>query len=212
MNLDLALNFSPHGLILTPHLELDYRSANTAPRELQTLKLLENIFNKVLFRDRDDVTVNSIGSTSYDYVKPNSHFVVTYIDDENNNNAAEILCFTDDITRDSHQDSPVRNFETRVFRHCRECFDRPGQATREFFHVCTAFGTRLRLWKLFRGDREACGLWGGYGLTVDDSTYLDVGDDEASERIKRAFDRITDNHSSNHGEEEQVLPNVYPGK
>ena len=212
MNLDLALNFSPHGLILTPHLELDYRSANTAPRELQTLKLLENIFNKVLFRDRDDVTVNSIGSTSYDYVKPNSHFVVTYIDNENNDNAAEILCFTDDISGDAHHDSPVRDFETRVFRYCRRCLNRPGQATREFFHVCTAFGTRLRLWKQFRGDLEPCGLWGGYGLTVDESTYLDVGDEEASKQIERAFDQITDNQSSTHGDEEQVLQYFYPGE
>ena len=208
MDINQVLNFESHGLIDSPYLETYYRSVGNYPREVQTLKLMENVFNKALFRDSDDVTVNSHGTLSYDYIRINCHFVVNYFKNGNDTAAEEILCFTHGITG-TGQNSAVRDFETQVIRHCRHYLENKCLGTREFVYLCTAFGTRLKIWKLFRGDHESTGMWGGYGLTVDDSSYLDVGDEEGSRQIKQAFDKII-SRSSNPGNEQ--VTDVYPGK
>ncbi|KAL6714752.1 hypothetical protein ACLMJK_008177 [Lecanora helva] len=209
---DLVINFEPHGLIASPYLELNYRSTSTYPREVHTLNLMENLFNKVLFRDRDDVTVNSVSvdslkTSAYEHTYTNCHCVVKYLDSEHHMEA-EMLCFTDDI-QETRENLAVQDFENRVIRHCRDYLEKVCLGRREFVYVCTAFGNRLRIWKYFKNDYEFFGMWGGYGLTEDVSSYLDVGDDENSTQIKQALNQIT-NESSSPGDEQ--VTSIYPGR
>ena len=199
------LDFEPHGLITSPFLEGDYQSTGSYPREVKTLVLLENIFNKVLFKDRNDVTVNTFRSSSYDYDKDKCHFVVKYLDKEDNQR--EILCFTENV-RSVDEMSVLAKFEAQISLYCRkylyEAYGRP-----DFVYVCTAFGSCLRFWKQFRGDHEFGGLWGGYGLTVDKSSYLDVGNNDSSRQIQQALDQIT-SQSRESGDEDTA--SFYPGE
>lgn len=190
VSLDLFPDFEPHGLITSPFLEGKYRSTRGYPREVKTLVLLEDIFNKVLFKDRNDVTVNSGRSSSpsdygFNYDQDKCHFVVKYYDKEDRQR--EILCFTENV-RDVNDMSVLGEFEAQVMRNCRKYLI---ETTCDFVYVCTAFWTCLRVWKLFRGDHEFGSLWGGYGPTVDTSSYLDVGNDDSSRQIQQALDQIT---------------------
>lgn len=205
---NLFPDFEPHGLITSPFLEADYQSTRTYPREVNTLVLLENIFNKVLFKDRNDVTVNFFRSSSYHYdEKDKSHFVVKYFDKEDH--AREILCFTENVRVDVDDMSVLGEFEAHVVRYCREylyeAHERP-----DFVYVCTAFGTCLRVWKQFKGDHEFGGLWGGYGPTVDTSSYLDVGNDDSSRQIRQALEQITS--QSREPGNEDTTATFYPGE
>ncbi|KAL8915077.1 MAG: hypothetical protein Q9172_006961 [Xanthocarpia lactea] len=206
---DLYPDFEPHGLITSPFLEVDYRATGSFPPEVKTLVLLENIFNKVLFKDRNDVTVNSFRSSYYDYDKDKCHFVVHFYDKEDH--AREILCFTEDV-RDvdvlGKAMSVLGEFEAHVIRYCRK-YLRYAIGLPEFVYVCTAFGTCLRVWKQFRHDYEFGGLWGGYGPTVDISSYLDVGNDDSSRQIQQALDQIT-SQSWEPGNEDTT--SFYPGE
>ena len=178
-------DFEPHGFITTPVLEADYRARRSSPPAVKTVALLENIFNKVLFKDRDGVTVNSFQSSSYKYDKDKCHFVVKYFDAKNHQR--EIHCFTDQV-RDTDEMSVLRDFEAHVMDYCRKYLS---WTNGTFLYACTAFEGRLRVWKQFRGDYEFGGLWGDYGPSKDRSSYLDVGDDDSSRQIKQALDRIT---------------------
>ena len=201
---NLFPDFEPHGFITTPFLEADYQSTRTYPPAVKTMALLENIFNKVLFKDRDDVTVNSSQSSSYNYDKEKCHFVIKYFDAKDD--LSEILCFTDKV-RDIDEMSVLGDFEAHVMQYCRKnLYEAHGP---DFVYVCTAFGSRLRVWKQFRGDHEFGGLWGGYGPTVDRSSYLDVGNDDSSRQIKQALGRIT-GQSGESGNENTA--SFYPGE
>ena len=202
---DLFLDFEPHGFITTPFLEVDYRSTSTYPPAVKTMALLENIFNKVLFKDRDDVTVNSFQSSSYNYEKDKCHSVIKYFDTKDA--LREIHCFTDQV-RDIDEMSVLGDFEAHVMHYCRNYLDEK-HGRLDFVHVCTAFGSRLRLWKQFRDDYEFGGLWGGYGPSVDRSSYLDVGNVDSSRQIKQALDRIT-GQSEESGNEDTT--SFYPGE
>ncbi|KAL8904775.1 MAG: hypothetical protein Q9171_006924 [Xanthocarpia ochracea] len=188
---DLYPDFEPHGLITSPFLEVDYRATGEFLPEVKTLVLLENIFNKVLFKDRNDVTINSFRSSSHNYNRDKCHFVVKYFDKEDR--PREILCFTEDV-RDldvpGKAMSVLGEFEAHVIRYCRKYLNEEFGLL-DFVYVCTAFGTCLRVWKQFWGDLEFGGLWGGYGPTVDTSSYLDVGNDDSSRQIQQALDQIT---------------------
>ena len=202
---NLFPDFEPHGFITTPFLEADYQSTRTYPPAVKTMALLENIFNKVLFKDRDDVTVNSSQCSSNNYDKDKCHFVIKYF--EPNDDSREILCFTDNV-REVDEMSVLGDFEAHVVAYCRQyLYD--AQGLPDFVYVCTAFGSRLRVWKQFRGDHGFGGLWGGYGPTVDRSSYLDVGNDESSRQIKQALDRITD-QSGESGNQDTA--SFYPGE
>ncbi|KAL9639004.1 MAG: hypothetical protein Q9164_001205 [Protoblastenia rupestris] len=202
---ELFLDFEPHGLITSPFLEADYQSTRTYPREVKTQVLLENIFNKVLFKDRNDVTVNTFRSSSYNYDKDKCHFVVKYFDKEDH--PREILCFTEDV-RNVGDMSVLGEFEAQIILYCRKyLYGEYGKP--DFVYVCTAFGTCLRVWKQFRGDYEFGGLWGGYGLTVDISSYLDVGNNDNSRQIQQALDQIT-SQSREPGDEDTA--SFYPGE
>ena len=211
---NLFPDFEPHGFITTPFLEADYQSTRTFPPAVKTMALLENIFNKVLFKDRDDVTVNSFQFSSYNYDKDKCHFVIKYFDTMDDwseilrrDKGREILCFTDKV-RDIDEMSVLGDFEAHVMAYCRKyLYDAHGLP--DFVYVCTAFGSRLRVWKQFRGDHEFGGLWGGYGPTVDRSSYLDVGNDDSSRQIKQALDRITA-QSGESGNEDTA--SFYPGE
>lgn len=202
---DLYAGFEPHGLITSSFLECDYRSTSISPSAVETQVLLENIFNKVLFKDRDDVTVNSFRSSSYNYDKAQSLFVVKYYDKENHAN--EILCFSEHM-RNVRDMSVLREFEAHVILYCRKFLDEH-IGSGDFVYVCTAFGARLRVWKQFRSDHEFGGVWGGYGPTVDISSYLDVGNNDSSRQIQQALDQIT-NQSWEPGNEDTA--SFYPGE
>ncbi|KAL8830133.1 MAG: hypothetical protein Q9170_005872 [Blastenia crenularia] len=202
---NLFPDFEPHGLITSPFLEADYQSTSTYPREVKTLVLLENIFNKVLFKDRNDVTVNSFRSSSYNYDRDKSHFVVKYFDKEDR--SREILCFAENV-RDVNDMSVLGEFEAHVILYCRK-YLYGAHGLPDFVYVCTAFGTCLRVWKQFRGDYEFGGLWGGYGPTVDTSSYLDVGNDDSSRQIQQVLHKIT-SQSWEPGNEDTT--SFYPGE
>ncbi|CAF9915303.1 MAG: hypothetical protein HETSPECPRED_002356 [Heterodermia speciosa] len=202
---NLFPDFEPHGFITTPLLEVDYRSTRNYPPAVKTMALLENIFNKVLFKDRDDVTVNSFQSSSYTYDHDKCHFVIKYVDTDDE--PREILCFTDAV-RDIDEMSVLGDFEAHVMHYCRKYLDQPRERP-NFVYVCTAFGSRLRVWKQFRGDYGFGGLWGGYGPSVDRSSYLDLGNDDSSRQIKQALDRIT-GQSEGSGNEDTA--SFYPGE
>lgn len=204
VSLNLFPDFEPHGFITTPFLEADYQSTRTHPPAVKTMVLLENIFNKVLFKSRDDVTVNSFQS-SYNYDKDKCHFVIKYFDTKDD--SREILCFTENV-RDVDEMSVLGEFEAHVIDYCRK-YLYYADGRRDFVYVCTAFGSCLRIWKQFRGDYEFGGLWGGYGPTVDRSSYLDVGDDDSSRQIQQALDRITSQSEESENEDTAIF---YPGE
>ena len=205
VSLDLFPDFEPHGFITTPFLEADYISTKTYPPAVKTMALLENIFNKVLFKDRDDVTVNSSQSSSYHYDHDKCHFVIKYFDTKDD--SREILCFTDNV-RDIDEMAVLGDFEAHVMHYCRKyLYDAHGLP--DFVYVCTAFGSRLRVWRQFRGDHEFGGLWGGYGPTEDISNYLDVGNDDSSHQIKQALDRIIGQSEESANED---TASFYPGE
>ena len=202
-------SFRPHGLITSDGLERNYGRAKISayPREAETVELLENIFNKELFSNQDDVTVNSYQTSryAYFYTKNKCKFIIKYFDNEQNQ-AAKILCFAEH-KMDYNETSRLRNFEKDVTKFCREYLN--GQTTQKFVYACTASSTRLRIWKYFRGDYSLTGLWGGYGLSADYLSYLDVGDDDSSRRIRQAFHQITSPPSASENEQ---TTNLYPGK
>lgn len=184
--------FKPHGLILTLALEVLYQKAHIAnyvkgmndPKEYQTVELLENIFNKVILRDKDDVFVNSQQPPGMHSNKA-CDIVIKYI--ASGTFETKILCFVECKRSKKTNPYDLREVENQALEYCEEYL--AGDPGLPFVYVCTACGAHLRLWKYERGGQALQGFWGSYSPAAW-GEYKDVGMDADAKMIQLGFSQM----------------------
>ncbi|KAK2804699.1 hypothetical protein FQN50_006539 [Emmonsiellopsis sp. PD_5] len=173
-------------------LEVLYQNAHFAnyvegmhdPKEYQTVELLENIFNKVIFKDKDDVFVNSQQPPGMHSNKA-CDIVIKYI--ESGSFKTKILCFVECKRSKKTKPYDLREVEKQARQYSEEYLvSEPGL---DFVYVCTACGAHLRLWKYQRGGKALQGFWGSYSPAAWEE-YKDVGIAADAENILLSFDRM----------------------
>ncbi|KAI9791926.1 MAG: hypothetical protein M1835_008162 [Candelina submexicana] len=184
--------FRPHGLITTPALEVQYINAHIDnyikgmhdPKEYQTVELLENIFNKVILQEREDIFVNSQQPPG---IKSNKScdIVIKYV--ESGTFFTKILCFVECKRSKKTTEYDLRKVEQQALDYCKEYLESDGDLP--FVFACTACGAHLRLWKYSQGDDNFQGFWGGFSLASWEN-YKDVGIDADAVEIRQALEHM----------------------
>jgi hypothetical protein len=153
--------FHAHGLITSPALEIQYLVAHIAnykkakhdPREYETVELLENIFNKVVF-NRDDIFVNSQQPPGM-HSKKACDIVIKYI--EKGTFLAKILCFVECKRSKKKSHYSLKVVEEQALGYCKEYLKATGAS---FVYAATALGAHIRLWKYSEGEAGLTPFWG----------------------------------------------------
>ncbi|KAK2778754.1 hypothetical protein FQN53_001651 [Emmonsiellopsis sp. PD_33] len=154
------------------------------PKEYQTVELLENIFNKVIFRDNDDVFVNSQQPPGMHSNKA-CDIVIKYT--AAGSFKTKILCFVECKRSKKTNPYDLREVENQARQYCEEYLaSDPGLP---FVYVCTACGTHLRLWKYERGSESLQGFWGSFSPAAW-GEYKDVGIEADAKTILLGFDQM----------------------
>lgn len=182
----------PHGFINTTALENQYRRAHIAnyvpgmhdPKEYETVELLEDIFNKVVWRNHDDIHINSQQPPGIQSGKA-CDIVVKYNDEHGEK---RILCFVECKRTKNVTPYRLNEVEDQAFSYCKDYL--ASEPNLDFVYACTACGAHIRLWKFERGT-DAFGIfWGSpnKGSWVD---YKDVGVDEDAREIQKCLSFMT---------------------
>ena len=154
------------------------------PKESATVELLENIFNKVLFRTRDDVFVNSQQPPSLESRKL-CDIVIKY--PVQGTSTPQILCFVECKRAKTTQPYSLRLVEQQAIDYCQVYLQ--SRKHLNFVYAVTACGAHVRLWKYSQGDEWLQGFWAG-DEQASWPNYKDVGVDEDAKLITKGFDHM----------------------
>ena len=149
--------FSSYGLITTPVLEYQYWRAHIENfvkglhdvKEYETVKLLENIFNKVIFRERDDVFVNSQQPPGL-HSRKACDIIIKYV--ASGSFMPKILCFIECKRTKKTSDYFLKKIEKQALVYYKEYLR--AYSNLEFIYVYTAYGAHLRLWKYSKDNED----------------------------------------------------------
>jgi hypothetical protein len=184
--------FVPHGLIKTRWLEVQYQRAHITnyskgmhdPKEYETVELLENILNKVIFRDVDDAFVNFQQPPGMHSNKA-CDIVIKYI--QSGTFETKILCFVECKRAKKTTPYDLRLVEQQALDYCKEYLE--GDPGVPFIFACTGCGAHLRLWKYSRGEKSFHGFWAAYTPAAWEH-YKDVGIDADANDIHLGFKKM----------------------
>jgi len=130
-------------------------------KEHATTELIENIFNKVIFRDNDDVFINS-QQPPWDESRKACDIVIKYAIEGSYD--LNILCFVECKRTKKTTPYDLGVVENQALRYCAEHLQQNSGVP--FVYACTACGAHLRLWKYAEGTGSLQGFW--CGSTVAD--------------------------------------------
>jgi hypothetical protein len=116
------------------------------------VELLQNIFNKVVFRNMDDVFVNSQQPPGISS-RIACDIVINHL--ASGSLLPKILCFVEVKLAKNTGDYSLNTMETEALDYCEEYLK--ANPDIKFVHSCTAYGARLKLWKYSKGDEKMIG-------------------------------------------------------
>lgn len=189
--------FQPHGLITTPALHVQYLSAHIEsydkaihdPKEFQTLELLENILNKVVFSRSSRIFINFQQPPGIESRKA-CDLVVKYA--EADSFQTQVLCFVKCERSEETSLYSLKALEQQALGYCKEYCSIEGKP---FIHAATAYGAHVRLWKYPKGNSSLFQLWGSEEEGHWEH-YKDVGVNEDGALLLKWFTMMASSASS----------------
>ena len=150
------------------------------PKENVAIMVLENVLNKVVFKDFDTVFVNS-------QVPPNEQsnekvdLAITYMTDTHK---IQVLCFIEGKRTSGRQSYSTNSVEEEALNYCKTFL--ASNNSQRFVYAGTLVGVHLRLWIFRRGAMDLTALWGSpNGRSNTD--YKDLGDNSGGDLIIKTF-------------------------
>jgi hypothetical protein len=189
INIAMASNFIPYGLIRTPiqhHLYVRAHIANVFtgiadPKESQTVALMQVLLYKNIFYE-DNFIVNSEQPPS----TASGHrcdLVVRYL--ETGTDSVKALCFAECKRSRTNQPFALKLLEDQAKDYCRRYLRQ--QQTSTFVYAATMAGAHVRLWKCTAD--EMIPFW-GTATSSNWRHYKDVGVDADAAEISRVFEHM----------------------
>ncbi|GLA49040.1 hypothetical protein AnigIFM63604_004644 [Aspergillus niger] len=184
------------GLITYANLEL-YQKAEVKfpppanyvpPKEPIAVQLLENVLNKVIFKEEkySTVFVNS-------QIPPHENsdlacdLAIRYV---TKNMDIWTMCFIEAKRTRNRETTITRFVEEDALKYCKEYFFGNPSNNSSFVYAGTLIGTRLRLWRVQRTEREEdmklTPLWGSEDIGSDED-YKDLGNNLDGPEIMKTF-------------------------
>ena len=150
------------------------------PKENVAIMVLENVLNKVVFKDFDTVFVNS-------QVPPNEQsnekvdLAITYM---TNKHKIQVLCFIEGKRTSHRQSYSTNSVEEEALNYCKTYLC--NNESQSFVYAGTLVGVHLRLWIFHQGATDLEALWGSpnRGSNTD---YKDLGDNNNADLIMKTF-------------------------
>ena len=153
-------------------------------KEHATTELIENVLNKVIFRNNDDVFINS-QLPPWDESRKACDIVIKYAIEGSYD--LNILCFVECKRTKKTTPYSLGLVEKQALQYCAEYLHQISGVP--FVYACTACGAHLRLWKYSPGTGSLQGFWNG-NTPADWASYKDIGVDADARIIQQAFDHM----------------------
>lgn len=161
----------------------DYRR----PKENVAVKVLENVLNKVVFSGKEysSVFVNS-QVPPHESSNLAADLAIEYM---TKTQQIRVLCFIEAKRTPRSESYITKAVEEEALDYCKEFFgDRSNTAS--FVYAGTLVGVHLRLWIVYRADKEEdlslTPLWGSPHLGSNED-YKDLGDNDEGQDILKTF-------------------------
>lgn len=150
------------------------------PKENVAIQVLENVLNKVVFRDFDTVFVNS-QVPPYEQSNEKVDLAITYMTNTRN---IQVLCFIEGKRTSDRQSYSTNSVEEEALNYCKTFL--ASNKSQRFVYAGTLVGVHLRLWILRQRDTDLEALWGSpyRGSNTD---YKDLGDNSGGDLIIKTF-------------------------
>lgn len=149
-------------------------------KENVAIQVLENVLNKVVFKDFDTVFVNS-------QVPPNEQsnekvdLAITYM---TNTHKIQVLCFIEGKCTSDCQSYSTNSVEEEALNYCKAFL--ASNKSQHFVYAGTLVGVHLRLWIFRQGATDLTALWGSPDRGSNNE-YMDLGDNSGGDLIIKTF-------------------------
>lgn len=150
------------------------------PKENVAIQVMENVLNKVVFRNYDTVFVNS-QVPPHDQTNEKVDLAVTYMTQERE---IQVLCFIEGKRTSQRQSYITKAVENEALDYCKGFL--ANNNLHAFVYAGTLVGVHLRLWVLHKEATDFEPLWGS-PFRGSNEDYKDLGDDSEVEDILKAF-------------------------
>lgn len=150
------------------------------PKENVAIQVMENVLNKVVFRDYDTVFVNS-QVPPHGQTNEKVDLAITYMTEAQK---IQVLCFIEGKRTSERQSYNTKTVENEALEYCQAFL--ANNKSHAFVYAGTLVGVHLRLWVFHQESTDLAPLWGS-PFRGSNEDYKDLGDDSDGEDILKTF-------------------------
>lgn len=153
------------------------------PKENVAIQVLENVLNKVVFKNYDTVFVNS-QVPPHEQSNEKVDLAITYMAETLE---IQVLCFIEGKRASERQSYSTNSVEQEALDYCQALL--ASNESQPFVYAGTLVGVHLRLWVVHQGETDLAPLWGS-PFRGSNEDYKDLGDDADGDEIEKAFHQM----------------------